>query len=82
MTTRTCNICRATFTNLTDYGVHVTTAHDLGRGRSRTALRPVSCWRCAAEIDMNHTTRCACGFDLAEQPTVKDRLPNRTTTGK
>jgi hypothetical protein len=68
---RECAVCGATFTNLTDYGVHVALGHDLGIGRSeRTPKRPVSCWRCASDININVTTRCTCGFDLAEQPTV------------
>ena len=66
--TRTCAVCDAAFRNLTDYSVHVATAHDLGIGRTdRVPLRPVSCWRCASPINVNVTTRCECGFDLAAE---------------
>ena len=76
MAARTCAVCETTFRNLTDYSVHVATGHDLGIGRSgRVPLRPVSCWRCASPINVNQTSRCSCGFDLAEQPTI---VPKKT----
>ena len=72
MAARTCAVCEAMFSNLTDYSVHVATAHDLGIGRTgRVPLRPVSCWRCAAPIDVNQTSRCSCGFDMADYKTMR-----------
>lgn len=65
---RTRAVCDAAFRNLADYSVHVATAHDLGIGRTgRVPLRLVSCWRCASPINVNVTSRCDCGFDLAAE---------------
>ena len=80
MTNRTCAVCESTFRNLTDYSVHVATAHDLGVGRTeRVPLRSVSCWRCASQINVNKTTQCSCGFDLADQSTLVSRLASKVT---
>ena len=67
--TRTCRVagCGATFSNITDYGIHVTTEHDLRPGGADSVpLRPVSCWRCARDIDVNTTRTCECGWTLPE----------------
>lgn len=78
MAARTCAVCDASFRSLTDYSVHVAIAHDLGIGRTeRVPLRAVSCWRCASPIDVNVTSKCSCGFDLATEPTFAERLATK-----
>lgn len=66
---RVCRVagCGAEFDTLADFGVHVSTEHDLRRGGAdSTPLRAVSCWRCAREIDVNVTRTCECGFTLPD----------------
>lgn len=47
--------------SLTEHLIHVTEDHD----HSTRRLRLVSCYRCAAEIDVNETTTCGeCGYAL------------------
>lgn len=61
-----CGVCGEVFTSNAAHRDHVM-SHDLGIGRSeRCRLRPVSCWRCAGPIEIQVTTSCSCGFDLAD----------------
>lgn len=67
MTTKqihTCRICSAEFTDRTAWAIHATGSHDIRRnkGNEKLPLRTVSCWRCAEQIDVNHTNICNCGF--------------------
>ena len=65
--TYTCAVCGHHSPTTLDHASHTTTAHDLGRrGRDKCRRRPVSCWRCASDIEIQDTTKCHCGFDLAD----------------
>lgn len=65
---RDCAVCGALFATIAEHQDHVMQAHDLGIGRrDRCRRRPLSCWRCASEVQIEQTTRCSCGFDFADK---------------
>jgi hypothetical protein len=65
---RTCAVCGEVSETTSDHSVHATLAHpELSRAHRRehgtTAVRPVSCWRCADLIPVATRTCPSCGWE-------------------
>lgn len=59
-TLRVCGACGHQSPNLTEHGVHVS-GHT--RAELRAAKRPVSCWRCSADIQPPTRVCARCGWE-------------------
>jgi hypothetical protein len=65
---RTCAVCGVVSETTSEHSVHVTLGQpELSRSHRRahgtTAVRPVSCWRCAALLPAGERTCPSCGWE-------------------
>lgn len=60
-----CRLCGHQSLSNSDHASHITGSHDLGiNGKDRLPPRPISCWRCARDVEIGHTNVCSCGFQF------------------